>query len=94
MNVWTVLGMIDWSKGYLAEKGFANSRLESELLLSHALSTSRVGLYVEYDRVLKPEELSRLQGTPEETPHGRAGPVRDRDRRVHVLRVRGQPLPC
>ncbi len=62
MNVWTVLGMIDWSKGYLAEKGFANSRLESELLLSHALSTSRVGLYVEHDRVLKPEELARYKG--------------------------------
>jgi len=61
MNVWTVLGMIDWSKGYLAEKGFTNSRLESELLLSHALSTSRVGLYVEHDRVLKPEELSRYK---------------------------------
>lgn len=72
MSVWTVLGMIEWSKGYLAEKGFGNSRLEAELLLSHALSTSRVGLYVEYGRVLTPAELSsykellkrRLTGEP------------------------------
>ena len=61
MNVWTVLGMIEWSKGYLAEKGFGNSRLEAELLLSHALSVSRVGLYVEHDRVLTPAELSRYK---------------------------------
>lgn len=61
MNVWTVLGMIDWSKGYLAEKGFGNARLEAELLLSHALSVSRVGLYVEHDRVLTPAELSRYK---------------------------------
>jgi release factor glutamine methyltransferase len=61
MNVWTVLGMIEWSKGYLAEKGFGNSRLEAELLLSHVLSTSRVGLYVGHDRVLTPAELSRYK---------------------------------
>ena len=61
MNVWTVLGMIEWSKGYLAEKGFGNSRLEAELLLSHALSVSRVGLYVEHDRVLTPAERRRLE---------------------------------
>jgi release factor glutamine methyltransferase len=61
MNVWTVLGMIEWSKGYLAEKGFGNSRLEAELLLSHALSMSRVGLYVEHERVLTPAELARYK---------------------------------
>ena len=62
MNAWTVLGMIEWSKGYLAEKGFGNARLESELLLSHALSLSRVGLYTAHDRVLTPAELARYKG--------------------------------
>jgi release factor glutamine methyltransferase len=61
MNAWTVLGMIEWSKGYLAEKGFGNARLESELLLSHALSLSRVGLYTAHDRVLTPAELARYK---------------------------------
>ena len=61
MNAWTVLGMIEWSKGYLAEKGLGNARLESELLLSHALSLSRVGLYTAHDRVLAPAELARYK---------------------------------
>jgi len=61
MNVWTVLGMIDWSKGYLAGKGFENARLEAELLLSHVLSVPRIGLYTAGERALTPDELSRYK---------------------------------
>ncbi|MBM3307415.1 MAG: peptide chain release factor N(5)-glutamine methyltransferase [Candidatus Eisenbacteria bacterium] len=62
MSAWTVLGMIEWSRGYLAGKGFENARLEAELLLSHTLSIPRVGLYTDHDRVLTAEELARYKG--------------------------------
>ncbi len=39
-RTWTVLELIDWSKGHLEEKGFDNARLEVELLLGHALWAS------------------------------------------------------
>ena len=43
-RTWTVLELINWSKGYLEEKGFENARLEVELLLGHALKLPRIEL--------------------------------------------------
>lgn len=71
-RTWTVLELINWSKGYLEEKGFGNARLEVELLLSHALDVPRVELYVGFDRQMKQDELAlfkallkrRLAGEP------------------------------
>jgi release factor glutamine methyltransferase len=72
MKTWTVLEIINSSRSYLAEKGFENARLETELLLSHVLSLSRIELYQHYDRRLKQGELEtykalfkrRLSGEP------------------------------
>ena len=58
-KTWTVLEIIDWSRQHLAEKGFENSRLETELLLGHALSLPRIELYLNYERQLKVDELER-----------------------------------
>jgi len=71
-RTWTVLELINWSKGHLEEKGFDNARLEVELLLSHALNLPRVELYVQFERQLKADELAgfkalykrRLDGEP------------------------------
>lgn len=71
-RTWTVLELINWSKGHLEEKGFDNARLEVELLLSHALGLRRVELYVQFERQLKEGELAgfkalfkrRLAGEP------------------------------
>ena len=61
-KTWTVLEIIDWSRQYLAEKGFENARLETELLLGHALSLPRIELYLNYERQMKKEELERYKG--------------------------------
>ena len=71
-RTWTVLELINWSKGHLEEKGFDNARLEVELLLSHALKLPRVELYVQFERQLNASELAafkalfkrRLAGEP------------------------------
>jgi release factor glutamine methyltransferase len=71
-KTWTVLELIDWSRQYLSEKGFENARLETELLLGHALALPRIELYLNYDRQMSGAELAsykvllkrRLSGEP------------------------------
>lgn len=58
---WTVLRLIRWSADYLAAKGVESGRLDAEHLLAHALETTRLQLYLEYDRPLTPEELDRFR---------------------------------
>jgi release factor glutamine methyltransferase len=57
-ETWTVLEVLKWTKGYLAERGVENARLESEWLLCAALGMDRVGLYVNHDKPLAPPELA------------------------------------
>jgi release factor glutamine methyltransferase len=56
-ETWTVLKVLNWTKGYIAEKGVENARLEAEWMLCAALAMDRVGLYVNYDKPLSPSEL-------------------------------------
>jgi len=80
-RTWTTLELINWSKDYLAEKGFENARLETELLLGHALGLKRIELYLQYERVLAERELAgfktllkrRLAGEPVQYVTGTAG---------------------
>lgn len=58
---WTVLKLILWSAGYLGEKGVEQPRLDAEHLLAHALGTTRLQLYLQYDRPLAPEELKAFK---------------------------------
>lgn len=55
---WDVLKILNWTKGYLAEKGVENPRLEAEWMLCEALSLDRVGLYMNFDKPLSDSELS------------------------------------
>ena len=61
-EVWTIRRVLDWTRGYLAEKGIGNARLETEWLLGAALGVDRVGLYVNFDKPLNPEELAAVRG--------------------------------
>jgi len=55
---WDVLKILTWTKGYLADKGVENPRLEAEWLLCEALSLDRVGLYLNFDKPLSDAELA------------------------------------
>lgn len=55
---WTVLRLIRWSAGYLAEKGVESGRLDAEHLLALALDTERLNLYLQFDRPLTSTELA------------------------------------
>lgn len=56
---WTVLRLVRWSAGYLQGKGIESgqARLDAEHLLADALDTTRLQLYLQFDRPLTPEEL-------------------------------------
>jgi len=58
---WTVLQLITWSSSYLAAKGVGSPRLDSEHLLAFVLGMDRLGLYLEFDRPVTIEELSRFK---------------------------------
>ena len=59
---WDVLKILNWTKGYLAEKGVENPRLEAEWMLCEALSLDRVGLYLNFDKPLAESELAAYRG--------------------------------
>ena len=61
-ETWTVLKILTWTKGYLAEKGVENARLEAEWLLCEVLGLDRVGLYVNFDKPLSERELTMFRG--------------------------------
>jgi len=61
-ETWTILKVLNWTKGYLADKGVENARLEAEWLLSAALGLDRVGLYVNFEKPLLPDELAAFRG--------------------------------
>jgi release factor glutamine methyltransferase len=60
-ETWTVLGMILWSAGYLTEKGVEHGRLDAEHLLAHALGTTRLQLYLQFERPLDAGELAAFK---------------------------------
>jgi release factor glutamine methyltransferase len=59
---WDVLKILNWTKGYLSEKGVENPRLEAEWMLCEALSLDRVGLYLNFDKPLSESELAAYRG--------------------------------
>jgi len=58
---WTVLDVVRWTTARFAERGIGTPRLDAELLVAHVLSLPRVQLYVQFERVLTPEELAALR---------------------------------
>lgn len=58
---WTVLKIIRRSGEWLGERGVETGRLDAEHLLAHALGTTRLQLYLQYDRPLDAAELAAFR---------------------------------
>ena len=61
LEPWTVLRVIRTSAEWLAARGVDSARLDAEHLLAYALGTTRLQLYLQYDRPLSPEERDALR---------------------------------
>jgi len=58
---WTVLDVVRWTTARFAARGLGTPRLDAELLVAHVLALPRVQLYVQFERVLSPDELAALR---------------------------------
>jgi release factor glutamine methyltransferase len=52
---------LEWTRNYLAGKGNESARLESELLLAHALGCAKIALYTRYDEIPTDEERAAFR---------------------------------
>jgi release factor glutamine methyltransferase len=60
-DTWTILGVLNWTAQYFAEKKIASPRLDAEVLLAHVLGGDRVGLYVRFEQPLERDELDAFK---------------------------------
>lgn len=56
-EAWTIGRLLQWTTGYLNERGADSPRLDAEVLLAEALGCQRIELYTTFDDV--PEETAR-----------------------------------
>src|SRR5215469_6024864 len=58
---WTVGRLLDWTSGFLKQKGSEAPRLDTEVLLAHALGCRRIELYTGYEEVAADEVRQRFR---------------------------------
>ena len=54
---WTIRRLLTWTEDFLRKKGIESARLESQILLAHALGCPKIQLYVRFDE--EPSEQVR-----------------------------------
>ncbi len=60
-DVWTVRRILEWTAGFLKQKGVESPRLEAELLLAHARQCQRIRLYTDIDNELTESERTQMR---------------------------------
>jgi release factor glutamine methyltransferase len=58
---WTIGGLLDWTARFLAQKGVEFPRLDTEVLLAHALACRRIDLYTRYEEPAPDEARQRFR---------------------------------
>ncbi|NBQ56317.1 MAG: peptide chain release factor N(5)-glutamine methyltransferase, partial [Verrucomicrobia bacterium] len=57
-----LLSILDATTGHFTKNGIPSPRLQSELLIAHALGLPRLQLYLQFERELNAVELENLRG--------------------------------
>ncbi|MFO0674968.1 MAG: peptide chain release factor N(5)-glutamine methyltransferase [Polyangiaceae bacterium] len=60
-ETWTIASVLKWATDDFKAKGIERPRLDAEVLLAHALRSTRVQLVVDAMRPLVPDELARFK---------------------------------
>jgi release factor glutamine methyltransferase len=58
---WTIGRLLDWTAGFLKDKGSESPRLDTEVLLAHALGCRRIELYTRYDEAAAEDARRRFR---------------------------------
>lgn len=58
---WTVRRVLEWTTGFLQERGSDSPRLDAEVLLAHARGCPRIQLYTCYDETLSDDVRTRMR---------------------------------
>lgn len=58
---WTIAAVLKWATEDFRARGIENPRLDAEVLLSRALSTTRIQLVIDMNKPLAPAELARFR---------------------------------
>jgi len=58
---WTVLELLRWTAGHFAERGIETARLDAECLLAHALGSSRLRLYLDFEMPVNDAERAAFR---------------------------------
>jgi release factor glutamine methyltransferase len=62
LHTWTVRRLLEWADNFFSVKGISQPRLSAELLLSSVLNLSRMQLFLNYDYILKDDQLAKFKG--------------------------------
>jgi release factor glutamine methyltransferase len=60
-DVWTVRRILEWTTGFLRQKGIESPRLEAEILLAHARGCPRIRLYTDFNTPLSDTERATMR---------------------------------
>jgi release factor glutamine methyltransferase len=60
-QTWTVEALLRWATDDFRSRGIENPRLDAEVLLGHALGTTRIQLLIDAKRPMEAEELGRFR---------------------------------
>jgi len=55
-RTWTILDLLQWTANHLKQQGIESARLDAEVLLAHALGSTRLELYLNYEKPVLPDE--------------------------------------
>jgi release factor glutamine methyltransferase len=61
LDAWTIEAVLRWATEDFRARGIESPRLDAELLLAHALPSTRIGLIIEAKRPLSADELARFR---------------------------------
>jgi len=60
-RIWTIAALLQWTTDFFSQRSIAEPRLSAELLLAHAVGSSRMALYTQYDRVPADSQLANFR---------------------------------
>ena len=61
-KTWRIIDIINWGEKYLKDRSFDSPRNEIEILLLNLIGCKKIDLYLDFEKVIKPEDLITLRG--------------------------------